>query len=215
MDIEKLKRKLPSEDHDMTNPNYWEEKGYAIGWNAALDKVKELIKPQSPATAQGVPLSREECTKFVDIKARRSDHDGIVYLTVTGMLPFHEVIKAMGYPLQPASDQRQTVVADGMPERIWTIDNGSASWTDNPQVYHLKHCGGTQYTRSDLCPPADVLQRVADDLGFYSNQDNWELQEPSAPEEGFSGEDVLVDCGEKAKQAIALLQPYLPAREVG
>lgn len=36
-----------------------------------------------------------------------------------------------------------------MPETIYAIHNGSASYTSRADDYHLKKCGGTKYTRSD------------------------------------------------------------------
>jgi hypothetical protein len=59
-----------------------------------------------------------------------------------------------------------TTEAEKMPERIWTIKNGSSTYTIRHDDYHLKHCGGTEYVRADLAYPVtkEAAKIMLDDL---------------------------------------------------
>lgn len=127
MDVDRLAYVIENSCLDFSERIYLQKDQARYIANAV---IKELLRttPQSPATAQGVPLSREECTKFVKIEAKRHD-DGFIGCSVTGMLSIPDVYAALGYANttpQPASEQ--VAALDGVLEMLRMIDKNNPNY---------------------------------------------------------------------------------------
>jgi hypothetical protein len=122
-----------------------------------------------------------------------------------------EVIDVRNYLKSQRNQQRkQTVVADGMPERITAyVAHYGHDWTNNG---HGLNQGGTEYVRIDLCPPADVLKQVAEGLQSLMNGvEKLVSESPIFQMAGFNTTNG--PAMRKAQQALAALSPYIASTD--